>query len=197
MKRIFDILFSILLLVFLSPILILVAILVWIFIGKPIIFSQDRPGLNGKLFMLVKFRTMTSQTDINGDLLEDFLRLPKFGHFLRSTSLDELPELWNILKGEMSFVGPRPLLEEYLPLYSAQQKRRHDVKPGITGWAQVNGRNAVSWEEKFDLDLWYIENQSFWLDVKILFMTVISVIKREGISSKDEATIYKFTGSKK
>ena len=139
---------------------------------------------------------MTNETDSNGVLLEDVLRLNKFGKFLRSTSLDELPELWNILKGEMSFVGPRPLLVEYLPLYSSQQKERHNVRPGITGWAQINGRNAISWEEKFDLDVWYVENQSFWLDIKILLMTIVSVVKREGISSEGEATMSKFIGSK-
>ena len=195
MKRLFDIFFSVFLLVVLSPLLALIAILVWIFIGRPVLFSQARPGLNEKLFTLVKFRTMTNETNSSGTLLEDALRLNKFGKFLRSTSLDELPELWNILKGEMSFVGPRPLLEEYLPLYNIQQKKRHDVRPGITGWAQINGRNAISWEERFDLDVWYVKNQSFWLDVKILLMTVISVVKREGISSSVEATMHKFTGS--
>ena len=161
MKRLFDIFFSIFLLVILSPLLILIAILVWIFIGQPVLFSQARPGLNEKLFTLVKFRTMTNEKDSNGVLLEDSLRLKKFGKFLRSTSLDELPELWNILKGEMSFVGPRPLLVEYLPLYNDYQKRRHKVRPGITGWAQVNGRNSISWNERFKLDVWYVENQSF------------------------------------
>jgi len=196
MKRLFDIFFSIFLLVFLSPLLVLIAILVWIFIGRPVLFSQARPGLNEELFTLVKFRTMTNETDSNGVLLEDAVRLNKFGKFLRSTSLDELPELWNILKGEMSFVGPRPLLMEYLPLYSSQQKERHNVRPGITGWAQINGRNTISWEEKFDLDVWYVRNWSFLLDIKILFMTITSVIKREGISSEGEATMSKFIGPK-
>jgi len=194
MKRLFDIFFSIFLLVILSPLLILIAILVWIFIGQPVLFSQARPGLNEKLFTLVKFRTMTNEKDSNGVLLEDSLRLKKFGKFLRSTSLDELPELWNILKGEMSFVGPRPLLVEYLPLYNDYQKRRHKVRPGITGWAQVNGRNSISWNERFKLDVWYVENQSFPLDFKIFFMTIKSVVKRENISAKGEATIPAFTG---
>jgi len=196
MKRLFDIFFSVFLLVFLSPLLALIAILVWIFIGRPVLFLQVRPGLNEELFTLFKFRTMTNETDLNGVLLEDALRLNRFGRFLRSTSLDELPELWNILKGEMSFVGPRPLLVEYLPLYNTQQKERHNVRPGITGWAQINGRNAISWEEKFDLDVWYVRNWSFLLDIKILFMTIISVIKSEGISSEGEATMSRFTGSK-
>ena len=174
----------------------LIAILVWIFIGRPVLFSQVRPGLNEELFILVKFRTMTNKTDSNGMLLEDSLRLNKFGKFLRSTSLDELPELWNILKGEMSFVGPRPLLVEYLPLYSSQQKERHNVRPGVTGWAQINGRNAISWEEKFNLDVWYVEHQTFWLDIRILFMTVSSVIKREGVSAQSHATMPIFKGSK-
>jgi len=196
MKRLFDIFFSIFLLIMLSPLLVLIAILVLIFIGRPLLFLQVRPGLNEELFTLVKFRTMTNEKNSSGVLLEDALRLNKFGKFLRSTSLDEIPELWNILKGEMSFVGPRPLLVEYLPLYNIQQKKRHDVRPGITGWAQVNGRNAISWEEKFDLDVWYSENQSLLLDIKILFMTVLSVIKREGISTKGEVTMHRFTGSK-
>jgi len=197
MKRLFDIFFSIFLLVFLSPLLVLIAILVRIFVGHSVLFLQARPGLNEKLFTLVKFRTMTNETDSSGALLDDALRLKKFGKFLRSTSLDELPELWNILKGEMSFVGPRPLLEEYLPLYNAQQKKRHDVRPGITGWAQVNGRNAISWEEKFNLDVWYAKNQSLWLDVKILLMTIVSVVKREGVSAQSHATMPVFKGTKK
>jgi len=197
MKRLFDIFFSIFLLVFLSPLFILIAILVWIFIGRPVLFLQVRPGLNEKLFTLVKFRTMTNETDSNGILLEDASRLNRFGQFLRSTSLDELPELWNILKGEMSFVGPRPLLVEYLPLYNNQQKRRHIVRPGITGWAQVNGRNSISWEEKFNLDVWYTEHQSFWLDIRILMMTVISVATRKGISEEGVVTMSRFLGSKR
>jgi len=161
LKRMFDILLSLFLLILLSPVLIFTSILIWVFIGHPILFLQVRPGLNSKPFTLVKFRTMTNKVGSDGAPLEDKLRLNKFGKFLRSTSVDELPELWNILKGEMSFVGPRSLLMEYLPFYSDSQSRRHEVKPGITGWAQVNGRNSISWEEKFDLDVWYVENQSF------------------------------------
>jgi len=194
MKRLFDISFSILLLVILSPLLVLIAALVWVFIGRPVLFSQIRPGLNKKLFTLIKFRTMTNETDSNRVLLEDSLRLNKFGKFLRSTSLDELPELWNILKGEMSFVGPRPLLVEYLPLYNNQQKRRHSVRPGITGWAQVNGRNAISWGERFELDIWYIDNRSFFLDVKILWLTVKKVVSRSDISAEGEVTMPPFKG---
>jgi len=194
MKRLFDIFFSIFLLVVLSPLLVLIAALVWVFIGRPVLFSQIRPGLNKKLFTLIKFRTMTNETDSNRVLLEDSLRLNKFGKFLRSTSLDELPELWNILKGEMSFVGPRPLLVEYLPLYNNQQKRRHSVRPGITGWAQVNGRNAISWGERFELDIWYIDNRSFFLDVKILWLTVKKVVSRSDISAEGEVTMPPFKG---
>jgi len=197
MKRLFDIIFSIFLLISLTPVLVLIFILVRLFIGKPILFFQKRPGLHGKIFTMVKFRTMINEKDCNGLLLDDALRLGKFGKFLRKTSLDELPELWNILKGEMSFIGPRPLLVEYLPLYNAKQKKRHDVKPGITGWAQVNGRNAISWENKFELDVWYVENRSFWLDIKILFMTIISVIKQEGISAQSHVNMPPFTGTKK
>jgi len=196
MKRLFDIFFSVFLLVLLSPLLVLIAILVWIFIGRPVLFSQARPGLNEKLFTLIKFRTMTNEKDSNGALLKDSLRLKKFGKFLRSISLDELPELWNILKGEMSFIGPRPLLVEYLPLYNDCQKKRHKVRPGITGWAQVNGRNSTSWSERFELDVWYVENQSFLLDVKIFFMTIRSVVRREGISAEGEATMPAFKGMK-
>jgi len=197
MKRLFDIFFSIFLLVVLSPLLVLITALVLVFIGRPVLFSQIRPGLNEELFTLIKFRTMSNETDSNGVLLENGLRLNRFGKFLRSTSLDELPELWNILKGEMSFVGPRPLLVEYLPLYNTQQKKRHDVRPGISGWAQVNGRNAILWEEKFDLDVWYVENKSFLLDIKILLMTIVVIIKREGISPEEEVTMPKFTGTQR
>ena len=163
--------------------------------GPPVLFRQIRPGLNGNLFTLYKFRTMTIKKDANGQFLSDAQRLTRFGQFLRSTSLDELPELWNVLKGDMSIVGPRPLLTEYLPLYSKDQMRRHDVRPGITGWTQVNGRNALTWEEKFKLDIWYIEHQSFWLDMKILLMTVKKVLLREGISAKGDATMPVFTGN--
>lgn len=173
------------------------ALLVKIKLGSPIIFKQKRPGLYGKPFYVYKFRTMTDEKDENGKLLPDEVRLTKTGKIIRKLSLDELPQLFNVLKGELSLVGPRPLLMEYLPLYTTEQARRHEVKPGITGWAQVNGRNAISWEEKFALDVWYVDNQSFWLDMKILFMTVIKVFKREGISQEGQATIEKFTGTQK
>jgi lipopolysaccharide/colanic/teichoic acid biosynthesis glycosyltransferase len=177
------------------PVLLVVACLVRMKLGSPVVFSQVRPGLGGKPFRMYKFRTMTDARDDHGQLLPDEIRLTAFGRFLRSTSLDELPELWNVLKGEMSLVGPRPLLMEYLPLYSAEQARRHEARPGITGWAQVNGRNAISWEDKFRLDVWYVDNQSFWLDVRILWMTVRKVLVREGIAAEGEATTTKFTGS--
>ena len=166
-------------------------------LGSPIIFKQTRPGLNGEVFNLIKFRTMTNKTDEFGNPLSDSKRLMKFGKFLRSTSLDELPELWNVLNGSMSIVGPRPLLEEYMPLYSQDQARRHNVRPGITGWAQINGRNSISWEDKFDYDQWYVDNQSFLLDIKIILLTIVKVIKRDGIFSQGEATMSKFTGTKK
>ena len=165
--------------------------------GSPVLFKQPRPGLNEKVFNMIKFRSMTMENDTSGIMLSDSDRLTRFGEFLRSTSLDELPSLWVVLKGEMSLVGPRPLLVEYLPLYSKKQSRRHEVKPGITGWAQVNGRNAISWDEKFDLDVWYVDNQSIWLDIKILFLTVKKVIMRDGISAKDDATMPPFKRSKK
>lgn len=165
-------------------------------LGSPVLFRQQRPGLHGKPFMMYKFRTMTDSMDTNGNLLADDERLPSFGRFLRSSSLDELPELFNVLKGDMSLVGPRPLLMEYLPLYSPLQARRHEILPGITGWAQINGRNAISWEEKFKLDVWYVDNQSLWLDLKIIFLTFIKVFRREGISHEGQATMEKFTGSK-
>jgi len=196
MKRLFDISFSFLLLIALFPLLIVIAMLVWIFIGRPVLFSQVRPGLNEKLFTLIKYRTMTNETDSYGVLLRDSMRLNRFGKLLRSTSLDELPELWNIFKGDMSFIGPRPLLKEYLPLYNDRQKKRHKVKPGISGWAQVNGRNSRSWDERFELDVWYVENHSFLLDVKIFFMTIRSIIKREGISAEGEATMPPFKGTR-
>ena len=193
-KRFLD-----LFLVFLSfpliiPIYLLVLILVLINFNFPILFKQPRGGLNGKIFNIFKFRTMTSDCDKNGMLLSDELRLTKFGKFLRSSSLDELPSLWNVLKGDLSLVGPRPFIAEYLPLYSTKQARRHEVKPGITGWAQVNGRNAISWVEKFDLDVWYVDNQSIWLDIKILYLTIKKVIARDGISAKNNATILPFKG---
>lgn len=194
-KRLFDIFSSLLLLALLTPILIIVAFLVRINLGSPIIFNQPRPGLNGKVFNMLKFRSMTSETDNGGNLLPDDQRLTAFGKFLRASSMDELPGLWNVLVGNMSLVGPRPLLVEYLPLYSEEQARRHNVRPGITGWAQVNGRNTLSWQEKFQLDVWYVDNQSLWLDIKILFLTVYKVVKRSDISAEGEATMTKFTGN--
>ena len=165
-------------------------------LGSPVLFTQVRPGVHGKPFLMVKFRTMTDERDASGALLPDAKRLTPFGRFLRASSLDELPELWNVLRGEMSLVGPRPLLMEYLPLYSPEQARRHEVRPGITGWAQVNGRNAISWADKFALDVWYVDNRSLWLDVKILWRTVRKVLVRDGISAAGEATMPKFTGQK-
>ncbi len=173
----------------------LLALFVRTLIGAPVFFTQVRPGLNGRAFKMIKFRTMTNDRDSTGALLPDSVRLTPFGRFLRSTSLDELPEIWNVLKGDMSLVGPRPLLMEYLPLYSPEQTRRHEVRPGITGWAQINGRNALSWEEKFQLDVWYVDNQSFWLDLKILFLTVKKVLARDDISAAGEATMPVFRGS--
>jgi sugar transferase EpsL len=195
MKRTLDALLSIFGLVILSPLLITLAVLVRLFVGYPIFFKQTRPGRYDKSFKMIKFRTMTDARDSSGRLLPDSERLTPFGRFLRSSSLDEIPELWNVLKGDMSLVGPRPLLMEYLPLYTNHQARRHEVRPGITGWAQVNGRNSLSWEEKFNLDVWYVDNQSFLLDMKILWMTVKKVLLREGISASGEATMSKFTGS--
>nr|WP_255461668.1 sugar transferase [Alcanivorax xiamenensis] len=194
-KRTFDFLASAAGLLVLSPVLLVLAIMIRSKLGSPILFTQERPGLDGKPFKMMKFRTMTDERDEEGDLLPDEARLTRFGAFLRSTSLDELPELINVLKGDMSLVGPRPLLMEYLPLYSERQYRRHEVRPGITGWAQINGRNALSWDEKFELDVWYVENRSLWLDIKILFLTVLKVVKRDGISHGEEATMPKFTGS--
>jgi len=181
-KRIFDITLTLIGALFLFPVFSLTALMVKIKLGAPLFFKQVRPGLNGNLFNMYKLRSMTNECDKDGNLLIDEVRLTKFGKFLRSTSLDELPGLWNVLKGDMSLVGPRPLLVEYLPLYSEKQSRRHEVRPGITGWAQVNGRNAISWDEKFDLDVWYVDNQSFWLDIKILWLTVQKVISRDGVS---------------
>ncbi len=195
LKRILDILASAIALFLLSPVIALVAWQISRKLGSPVLFRQIRPGLNGKPFTMIKFRTMRDAIDKNGNPLPDSERMTPFGNFLRSTSLDELPELWNVLKGDMSLVGPRPLLMEYLPLYSKEQARRHEVRPGVTGWAQINGRNAISWEEKFKLDVWYVDNQSFWLDVKILFLTVKKVFIRDGISAEGEATMSKFTGS--
>ena len=197
LKRIFDLTLIAISIPLILPFFLLTLVLVKIKFGMPIFFFQTRPGCLSKPFILIKFRTMTNERNSGGVLLSDDKRLTTFGKFLRSTSFDELPSLWNVIKGEMSLVGPRPLLMEYLPLYNARQAKRHDVKPGITGWAQVNGRNTISWQEKFDLDVWYVENQSFWLDLKILLMTVKKVIIRDGISGGGEVTMSKFTGNNK
>lgn len=194
-KRVMDVLGAGLGLVIFLPLMVVVAVTVLLRHGYPIVFSQDRPGLNGRCFKMVKFRTMTNECGASGELLPDSERLTALGRLLRATSLDELPELWNVLKGEMSLVGPRPLLIEYLPLYSPEQARRHEARPGITGWAQVNGRNAISWEEKFALDVWYVDNQSLWLDFKILGLTLWRVLRRDGISADGEATMPRFRGS--
>jgi len=195
-KRVLDVLASVFALIVLLPVIGIVALLIRRKLGSPVLFRQTRPGLNGKPFEMVKFRTMLDATDKHGNPLPDDQRMTPFGSFLRSTSLDELPELWNVLKGDMSLVGPRPLLVEYLPLYSKKQYRRHEVRPGVTGWAQVNGRNAISWEDKFQLDVWYVDNRSLWLDLKILFLTVKRVLVRDGISGDGEVTMSRFTGSK-
>ena len=196
MKRIFDLVVTFFGLLLLLPVITLTALILISNLGLPIFFKQSRPGLNRKIFNIYKFRTMTNECDKDGILLSDEARLTKFGKFLRSTSLDELPSLWNVLKSDMSLVGPRPLLLEYLPLYSTQQARRHEVKPGITGWAQVNGRNAITWGEKFDLDVWYVDNQSIWLDIKILWLTVKKVIMRDGINQENQVTSEYFKGNK-
>jgi lipopolysaccharide/colanic/teichoic acid biosynthesis glycosyltransferase len=177
------------------PLILVVAVLVRIRIGSPVLFKQLRPGLRGQAFEMVKFRTMTNECGVDGQPLPDDQRLNPFGLFLRASSMDELPELWNVLKGDMSLVGPRPLLMEYLPLYTPEQARRHDVRPGITGWAQINGRNAISWEDKFALDVWYVDNRSLWLDIRILWLTVLKVFRRDGISAVGQATMKRFTGS--
>lgn len=195
-KSLFDKTLALILIILFSPIYLIISLLILWKMGTPILFRQKRPGKDEKIFGIYKFRTMTNDTDADGNLLPDEQRIVGIGKFIRSTSLDELPQLFNVLKGEMSFVGPRPLLIEYLPLYNDTQKRRHDVKPGITGWAQVNGRNAISWEQKFEYDVWYVDNQSFWLDMKILWMTFLKVVKRSDISSNTSATMEKFTGSK-
>ena len=196
MKRLIDFIVALVALIVALPVLLICALLIRLFIGKPVLFKQTRPGLNAKPFNMVKFRTMTNERDEHGNLLPDEKRLTRLGKFLRSTSLDELPELWNVLKGDMSLVGPRPLLMEYLDLYTDEQARRHEARPGITGWAQVNGRNAISWEQKFKLDVWYVDNQSTWLDIKIISMTAKKVLVREGISASGEATMPVFEGSK-
>src|SRR5574344_1643044 len=196
-KSIFDKTLALFLIILFSPIYIVVSLLIFFKMGSPILFRQKRPGYKEEIFGIYKFRTMTNDKDEFGNLLPDDKRLVGIGKFIRSTSLDELPQLFNVLKGEISFVGPRPLLKEYLPLYNEKQKRRHDVKPGITGLAQVNRRNAISWEQKFDYDVWYVDNQSFWLDIKILWLTFLKVIKRSDISSSTSSTMEKFEGSKK
>lgn len=194
-KRFFDIIISLIVLFGLAPVFLILILILYVYQGSPVLFTQTRPGLQNHYFRMYKFRTMSNELGANGQLLADSERLTRIGRFLRSTSIDELPGLWNVLKGDMSLVGPRPLLMEYLPLYSPEQARRHEVRPGITGWAQVNGRNEISWEEKFKLDVWYVDNQSFYLDIKILFLTVFNVINRRGINAKGEATMPRFTGS--
>lgn len=196
-KRLFDLIAAAIGLLLLSPVIAVVAVQTRRKLGSPVLFRQERPGKDGKPFEMIKFRTMRDAIDSSGKALPDDERMTPFGSFLRSSSLDELPELWNVLKGNMSLVGPRPLLMEYLPRYSAEQYRRHEVRPGVTGWAQVNGRNAISWEEKFKLDVWYVDNRSLWLDLKILFLTVKKVGIRDGISAEGEATVSKFLGSQK
>lgn len=193
-KRVFDLAIVLVLLPVLFPVMLCVWVCVAIFLGVPVIFRQSRPGLHGKVFTLFKFCSMTNGCDSEGVLLPDEQRLTRFGRFLRASSLDELPELWNVLKGEMSLVGPRPLLVEYLEKYTPEQSRRHEVRPGITGWAQVNGRNGVAWEKRFEMDIWYVENCSLWLDLKIMWLTVKTVFARSGISAQGHATMPYFTG---
>jgi sugar transferase EpsL len=195
LKRIFDLVTTSLGLVLISSLLLILAVLVWFNLGSPIFFKQRRPGLHGKPFDIYKFRTMTNQKDQKGRLLSDQARLTRLGRFLRAFSLDELPELFNVLRGEMSLVGPRPLLMQYLDRYTPEQARRHDVLPGITGWAQINGRNILSWEDKFSFDLWYVDHYSFWLDIQIILKTILKVFKREGISQPGHATAEEFLGS--
>ena len=194
-KRFFDIILSLIALIILSPLLLVVSIMIYFKLGRPILFVQERVGRNNKVFKMYKFRTMKNDRDKNGVLLSDKERLTKFGEKLRSLSIDELPELINILKGDMSIVGPRPLLTQYLPLYSKEQIKRHDVRPGLTGWAQVNGRNSITWTQKFNLDLWYVKNKSLWLDIKIIFLTVKKVVIREGINQDNGVTMDYFNGS--
>jgi hypothetical protein len=196
LKRQFDLVLALLGLLILSPFLMVLMLLIRLKLGAPVFFTQTRPGKDGDPFRMVKFRSMTDARGADGELLPDAVRITPFGRFLRTSSLDELPELWNVLKGDMSLVGPRPLLMEYLPLYTPEQARRHAVRPGITGWAQVNGRNALSWDDKFKLDVWYVDNQTLWLDIKILWLTVRKVMVSEGISAVGEATMSKFTGGK-
>jgi lipopolysaccharide/colanic/teichoic acid biosynthesis glycosyltransferase len=188
LKLLFDIIVSLTLIILLAPLILFIALLIWVTMGRPILFRQRRVGYQGQVFTIYKFRTMTEERDENGNLLPDEQRLTRFGRFLRETSLDELPELFNVLKGDMSLVGPRPLLVEYLPYYTPEERKRHNMRPGITGWAQVNGRNAITWDQKLALDVWYVDNWSLWLDFKIILMTIIKVIKREGISTDGYAT---------
>ena len=195
MKRLFDIIVAAVLIMVLSPLVLLSVVLVAVKLGRPVLFTQLRPGLGGKLFLLRKIRSMTDETSPDGVLLSDDARLTSFGVWLRSTSLDELPGLWNVLVGDMSLVGPRPLLVEYLPLFNKEQARRHSVRPGLTGWAQVNGRNAVDWQRKFELDVWYVDNQSLLLDLKILVMTLFKVAEQGGISADGHVTMERFTGN--
>jgi lipopolysaccharide/colanic/teichoic acid biosynthesis glycosyltransferase len=194
-KPLFDRTLAALLLFVAAPVMAGVALAIYVSMGRPILFRQERPGKNGKIFTIYKFRTMTDERDAKGELLPDEVRLKSVGRAIRAASLDELPQLFNVLKGEMSFVGPRPLLTEYLPLYDARQRRRHEVLPGITGWAQVNGRNAISWQQKFEYDVWYVEHQSFALDMKILWLTFLKVLKREGISQEGKASMERFKGN--
>ena len=195
-KRLMDFIGAVVGLALLAPVMLLIALFICLNMGRPVLFRQFRPGLHGRPFVIYKFRTMKEERDSRGDLLPDGQRLTRLGRFLRNASLDELPELFNVLKGEMSLVGPRPLLIEYLDRYTPEQARRHEVKPGITGWAQVNGRNAITWEEKFKLDVWYVDNWSLWLDIKILWLTLVRVLKREGISAQGYATMPEFMGQK-
>lgn len=195
MNRIFDFVLAFIGVLLVLPIMLTTAILIWIKLGSPVLFKQQRPGLFGKPFNIYKFRTMTDERDFKGNLLPDYIRLTPFGKVLRKFSLDELPQLFNVIRGDLSLVGPRPLLMEYLHLYDEEQMRRHEVRPGITGWAQVNGRNAISWEEKFRLDVWYVDNRTFWLDMKILWLTFLKVIKSENISQRGQVTTDKFRGA--
>lgn len=195
LKRAFDLVVAVASIILLSPLFLLIACVIRWTMGTPILFKQLRPGKGSKPFIMLKFRTMLNERDPEGNILEDRLRLTSVGRFLRATSLDEIPELWNVIRGEMSIVGPRPLLMEYLQLYSFEQLRRHEVRPGVTGWAQVNGRNRIGWEQKFELDVWYVDNRSFLLDLRIIALTIVKVLVRQGISADGEATMTKFEGS--
>lgn len=194
MNRLLNFIFAVIVSIIVLPFILITAVFVFFKLGSPILFSQVRPGYKEKSFKMYKFRSMTDERDMNGELLPDAQRLTKFGVFLRSTSLDELPALWNVLKGDMNLVGPRPLLEKYLSFYSPEQRKRHNVRPGMTGWAQVNGRNSISWQERFELDIWYVSHQAFWLDIIIIIMTIGKIFKREGINEKGKATMSEFVG---